>query len=49
MAVTFTSEVVSSAGFEYKIYFEDVHSSLSGEFKIEAGSLQINYDTNGEK
>ena len=49
MAVTFTSEVVSSAGFEYKIYFEDVHSSLSGEFKIEAGSLQINYDTNGDK
>ena len=50
-ALRFTSEVVSSAGFFYKIHVWDknYNSSLVEDFSIEQGSLVINYDTSGEK
>ena len=50
-AVRFTSEVVSSAGFIYKIHVWDKtsNSSVVEDFSIESGSLVINYDTSGEK
>ena len=50
-ALRFTSEVVSSAGFFYKIHVWDknYNGSLVEDFSIQQNSLVINYDTSGEK